>query len=63
MEKQTIKSIIGQLKEEMERYEYSKITIQRNISVWNNFIKYANENQTIYFSEDLGEKYLLEQYN
>jgi len=63
MEKQTIKSIIGQLKEEMERYEYSKITIQRNISVWNNFIKYANENQTVYFSEDLGEKYLLEQYN
>jgi site-specific recombinase XerD len=62
-QKTTIRELISKVTAELIRLKYSELSLHISYEIpWNRFLKYAQSQNEIYFSEDLGERYLCEKY-
>ena len=62
-QKRTIRELIADVTAELIRLKYSELSMRISYSIpWNRFLKYADAQNELYFTEDLGEQYLSEKY-
>ncbi len=61
--KLTIDELIAKVMAELERLKYSKISYCKYRCFYKKFSAFAKENKEVYFSEELGRRFLKEKYN
>jgi len=58
----TLEELINTVLQKMDEMSYSKQTILNYKCFYRRFLEYANNHESVYFSEDLGSQYLREKY-
>ena len=61
--KLTVDELIAKVMAELERLKYSKISYCKYRGFYKRFSAFAKENKEVYFSEELGRRFLKEKYN
>lgn len=58
----TISELMGMVKAEMVRMQYSPVTVAHYEQVWGNLLRYAESKGAVYFTEEFGEQFLRDHY-